>query len=84
MLKILTELLKAIVRIEKKVDSVLIRQDQSSWPHQPLNYGGQVCPLCKHKVDYIPINIPESAETLYYRKCGCVPKQTRLLNIGEK
>jgi hypothetical protein len=86
-------LLKAAVRIEKKVDELLkmvtlIAQQQTGTPippmPQPLNVPAQgVCPLCQNQVMYM--NTPSSPEEglVLQRVCGCEPASVDLNLTGD-
>ena len=83
---ILRELLKASIRIEKKLDETLsllrkvARSQQTIGPAmlQPLSNPGQnPCPLCQRRVMYQPIKLP-TQETVIVRICGCEPVVTEL------
>lgn len=79
---ILHEVLKAIIRIEKKLDELLRRQVDENAMHQPLNYHGQHCPLCKRPVRYVPVSSRSEGHYMV-RACGCEPMETELPVEGE-
>jgi len=68
---ILMEILKSALRIEKKLDELLKRRSDTDPPMQPLNYSGQICPLCNQPVKYTPVS--DGAVSTIVRTCGCVP-----------
>jgi hypothetical protein len=64
---VLKEVLRAAIRIEKKLDEVLkmiLKSSKSAGPGdlppmaQPLGALGQVCPLCQKPISYRPVNLP--------------------------
>ena len=85
------QLLKASLRIEKKLDELLndmsTREAKASGQSRirtPLNYSGQSCPLCQRPVVYQPVQMVglDGVETILVRVCGCEP-QTKELPIPE-
>lgn len=90
-MNLLAELLKAAVRIEKKLDEVMkmtMKSARSSTPGdlppmvQPLGTSGQGCPLCQRAVTYRPVNLPQLGQVVL-RSCGCAPVPTELPQQGE-
>ena len=81
------QLLKASLRLEKKLDELLndvaAREAKASGVPRariPLNYSGQSCPLCQKPVVYQPVQIVglDGVETLLVRMCDCEPKSKEL------
>lgn len=85
MLLLIKQILKAVVRIEKKLDEVLTLSLKAQTapgmlPLQlnPLNRPGQnPCPLCQQPVKYYPMII-EDGTTEVIRECGCKPQTIEL------
>jgi hypothetical protein len=83
---ILNQLLKAAIRIEKKLDETLILLRRLAKTQeavgltmlQPLSNPGQnPCPLCQKRVVYQPVVLP-TQEMVTIRICGCEPVVTEL------
>jgi len=89
----LSSLLKAAIRIEKKLDELLkltlpVAQKQSGSPVppmcQPLNNPSQgACPVCQQPIMYQGLVDPESGEQVPVRSCGCEPVIVKL-NQGDQ
>jgi hypothetical protein len=77
---ILSEILKATIRIEKKLDEVLVALKKASpaMVLTPFHFKGQACPLCGKKVEYQPVIRTEGVGHEMIRLCGCVPQATQL------
>jgi hypothetical protein len=65
-----------LIRIEKKVDEVMRRQDNDKAPRQMLHHTGQACPLCHSAVKYQPVQI--AGGEIIIRECRCEPTATEL------
>jgi len=72
------ELLKAVIRLEKKVDELMRRQDNDKAPRQMLHHTGQSCPLCHAAVKYQPYKPAELGREIIIRECQCEPTATEL------
>lgn len=89
----LRALLRAAIRIEKKLDELLkltlpIAQKQTGSPvppmPQPLNIASQgACPVCQQPVTYQGLVDPETGEQVPVRMCGCEPVVIQL-NQGDQ
>jgi hypothetical protein len=88
---ILKQLLKAALRIEKKLDELLgdtkelmVRNNGSVRFRAPFQVGKTVCPLCQKPVTYYPVQILglSGVEQILIRSCGCTP-QTQEMPIKE-
>ena len=64
------EMVEAVLRIEKKLDELLHRQE-SKTPIQPLAHEGQSCPLCSRPIRYVPLLPAKLGEIVMVRRCGC-------------
>lgn len=82
----LNQLLKAAIRIEKKLDETLILLRRLAKTQeavgltmlQPLTNPSQnPCPLCQRRVMYQPVVLPNQ-EKVIVRICGCEPVVTEL------
>ena len=75
-----TELVRALVRVEKKTDEALkmLKALAPQVPLQLLSNTGQTCPLCQNQVHYIPLP-GGGGETRTIRVCGCEPVPTQLV-----
>lgn len=73
--EMLTEVLRALVRVEKKCDEILKLQKTATPAAtvQPIHYGGQSCPLCQKPVVYLTLETGVGSPPETYRVCGCVP-----------
>ena len=92
---ILKQLLKAALRIEKKLDEVLKMADTAakaqgknlSFGPEPLSYATQSpCPLCRRPVVYQPVQILglNGVEQVLIRVCGCEPVASEMpINEGD-
>ena len=77
----LEHLMNALLRIEKKLDEVLVAQQATQkvepgrLPHilQPITQARQSCPLCQSPITYL--QAMEDGEEFITRLCGC-----RILN----
>lgn len=74
--------LKAVIRIEKKLDELLklvvpmAQKPGTAVPPlpQPLHIPNQgACPLCQQPVSYQNLVDPQSGEVVPVRLCGCEP-----------
>ncbi len=88
---LLLQLLKALVRVEKKLDEVLKLSLKASrgdgpgnLPAMPVPFGASgVCPLCQKPVSYRPVDLRVSPPTrVIIRECGCEPVPTELPSGG--
>lgn len=91
---ILKQLLKAAIRIEKKLDELLklstvqtssVANNTAVPMLGPLNQPGQSpCPLCLQPVVYQPVAVPPPPNVgggdhqVIIRMCGCEPQTTQL------
>lgn len=90
-MNLLLQLLKAAIRIEKKMDELLklglIEARQQRGPMitlEPLSYPTQsACPLCQKQVVYVPTSFPEVNGLVLIRVCGCEAKTNQLPIQGE-
>lgn len=75
-----TEILRELIRVEKKVDEALriLKTLAPQVPLQLLSHTGQTCPLCQNPVHYVPLPGGEG-ETRTVRVCGCEPAATQLV-----
>ena len=80
LLDLLREVLRAALRIEKKVDEILAYAKSKGHNTKPMHYQGEPCPLCQRKVEYMPVPISKT-EFQLIRICGCSPQQTQLNKI---
>jgi len=81
-------LLKAVIRIEKKLDELLklvlpIAQNQTGSPvpprPQPLNVPNQgACPVCQQPIMYQGLIDPATGAQIPVRVCGCEPVVVQL------
>jgi len=89
---VLEQLLKAALRIEKKLDELLrlsvTSADQGKAPGSlptmvtPMSAPHQVCPACNHKVMYMQVQLPPPMDRpVVIRKCECKPADA--LPVGE-
>ena len=90
-MNLLLQLLKALIRIEKKLDELLklglIEARQQRGPMtslEPLSYPTQsACPLCQKQVVYVPASYPDVPSLVLIRTCGCEPQTNQLPVQGE-
>lgn len=89
---LLLQLLKAALRIEKKLDEILrltVNRAQNSgdpfFPPQPLSNPVQgACPLCQRPIIIKPVAIPDLGIQVPVRVCGCEPQTNELpVNQGD-
>ena len=90
---LLAQILRALVRQEKKIDELMRALSDLSQkmqvPHfnPKLDQLNQVCPLCQQRVDYQPVMVPVpgSQETMevMVRTCMCEPRATKQPITGE-
>lgn len=88
---LLLQLLKAAIRIEKKLDELLKlslsqsrAQKGSAAQLEPLSYPTQsACPLCQKQVVYLPASFPDVPQLVLIRTCGCEPRTNQLPIQGE-
>ena len=85
---LLAQILRALLRIEKKQDNLLMQLHQLSVKSQVPSWGGQLndqnqtCPLCHKAVGYQPVlvKVPEKPDVtmeVMLRTCGCEPRATQ-------
>lgn len=87
---ILKQLLKASIRIEKKLDETLklmgeiVKAQQKGFvpPPTPMTQAQEACPLCHRSILMLPVTLKDSGDTVIIRECGCEP-QTNNLPMGE-
>ena len=96
MSSLLVQVLKAMLRIEKKLDEVLKLQMKSSrltsgptnpLAHhlEPMDYRTQsACPLCQRQVVYQPVEFQDHPGIVVIRLCGCKPQTMQLPIKGEE
>jgi hypothetical protein len=90
-MNLLMQLLKAAIRIEKKLDELLklglaeARSQKGPLASlEPLSYPTQsACPLCQKRVVYQPVSFPEVPHLVLIRSCGCEPQTNQLPIEGE-
>lgn len=84
--KALAEVLRSMIRIEKKCDEILklAKVESPGAVVQPLNYAGQVCPLCQRPVTYLSVEMGEGALPEPIRICGCHPAANKLADTGAR
>lgn len=88
---LLQQLVKAAIRIEKKLDELLKMGLAESRAHrgplvslEPLGYPNQsACPLCQKQVTYVPTSFPEVNSLELIRVCGCEARTNQLPIQGE-
>jgi len=91
---LLAQILRAAIRIEKKLDELLndvqkLLQAANRTPiRQGLDSQNTTCPLCARPVKYTPVHlsVPENPKVtmeVIVRQCGCEPKTTELPVQGE-
>lgn len=74
---LLAEILKGVLRIEKKVDEMLgAAKKANNLQTSPFNFKGQSCPLCLRPVRYIPVVRQDATGFDTIRVCGCSPQPT--------
>lgn len=82
--RVYRELLKAVNRIEKKLDEVIKRQDDEKSTRVPLQWQGQTCPLCAKPVKYLRKVVSnddgQPIDEVIIRKCGCEPTVTEMFS----
>ena len=92
MLTMLHQLLRAAVRIEKKLDELLkfvvtsqkVEQGQLPIQMQPLSNPVQgACPLCQKQVKYHRVVVPETGLYAVVRTCECEPPLNQLTTLKE-
>ncbi len=84
------QVLKAVIRIEKKVDESLrltlkaTETAQGNLPDrlQPLNDMGQSCPMCIRPIQYKTMEMAPGY-SVTFRECGCEPQPNQLPIKGE-
>lgn len=83
---VLSEILKAALRIEKKLDEVLVALKKANPAHvmTPFHFKTQACPLCQKPVEYIPVIRSEETGHEMIRVCGCNPQPTKLPHREEE
>jgi hypothetical protein len=91
---LLAQILRALIRLEKKVDnltgmvvSLSSKAEVPTWVHK-VDELNQVCPLCQQRVDYQPVNmnVPENPGTtmeVLVRTCSCEPRATKQPITGD-
>jgi hypothetical protein len=91
---LLAQILRAAIRIEKKLDELLndtqkLLQAASRTPiRQSLDSQNTMCPLCQRPVKYTPVQLqvperPDLTMEVIVRTCGCEPRTTELPVKGE-
>jgi hypothetical protein len=88
---LLQQLLKAAIRIEKKLDELLKLSLSGAKAQkgfmvslEPLSYPTQsACPLCQKQVVYRPVSLPDVPTLVLIRTCGCEPQTNQLPVQGE-
>jgi hypothetical protein len=91
---LLMQLLKAAIRIEKKLDELLKLSLKAGYGKatgvssvaqlEPLSYPTQgACPLCQKPVSYLPVSFQDVPNLVLIRTCGCEPQTTQLPVKGE-
>jgi hypothetical protein len=88
---LLMQLLKAAIRIEKKLDEILklnladARSKRGPLVNlEPLSYPTQgACPLCQKQVMYAPTAFQDVPNLVLVRVCGCEPKPNQLPVLGD-
>jgi hypothetical protein len=91
-LALLKLLLKASIRIEKKLDELLKLSLAESRTQkgvlvqlEPLNYPTQgACPLCQKPVVYVPMTFQDLPDPVLVRTCGCEAKTNQLPIQGDE
>lgn len=80
---ILRDLLRAAVRIERKLDELLraARLQNPQFMPLPLHTASQVCPLCQRQIVYASVLLDGGYEVV--RICGCiaVPEETAVNQV---
>lgn len=84
-------LLKAAIRIEKKLDELLrlgiagARAQRGVLVQlEPLSYPTQgACPLCQKQVVYVPMTFQDLPNQVLVRTCGCEPRSSQLPVQGD-
>lgn len=92
MIPLLTLLLKAAIRIEKKLDELLkmslatARSQKGPLAQfEPLSYPTQsACPLCQTKVSYVPMVFKDLPTPILVRVCGCEARTNQLPVQGDE
>jgi hypothetical protein len=90
---LLAQILRALVRQEKKIDALIEAvkslQVKSQVPvfTPKLDQLNQVCPLCQQRVEYQPVMVPVpgSGDTMevMVRTCMCEPRATKQPITGD-
>jgi len=91
MYPLLTLLLNATIRIEKKLDEILklVLEDARTKRGplvnlEPLSYPTQgACPLCQKQVKYFPVAFKDVPDLILIRVCGCEAKTNQLPVQGD-
>lgn len=81
LLLMLAELVRVLLRVERKLDWVMEVLAKDKKPIDlPLTMmaSQSTCPLCKQKVRYHPTRVDDICE-FPVRKCGCVPPNTEMV-----
>ena len=89
---LLQQLMKAAIRIEKKLDEILkldlaeARQQRGPLVSlEPLSYPTQgACPLCQKQVAYIPMMFTGLPSPVPVRVCGCEVQTNQLPIQGDE
>jgi hypothetical protein len=71
------EILKALLRVEKKQDEILKYAVSKGHQTTPMSYMGEPCPLCQRKVENVPHQLSEG-HFVVVRSCGCEPVNTQM------
>ena len=91
---LLAQILRALVRVEKKLDELLVESRSMmskaslATIRGPLDNQNQVCPLCQKAVTYQPVIVkvteqPGVTMEVMVRVCGCEPRATQQPIPGE-
>lgn len=85
---LLAQILRALVRVEKKIDELLVESrsmmSKAALPtiRGQLDNAHQICPLCQRPVTYQPVIVkvtdqPGLTMEVTVRVCGCEPRATQ-------
>ena len=85
---LLAQILRALVRLEKKLDELLVESralmSKATLPtiRGQLDNANQICPLCQRPVTYQPVimKVPDQpgiTMEVMVRVCGCEPRATQ-------
>ena len=84
-LSLLRVAVRALLRIEKKLDEtlILLSKQTTGVPLQGLNYTHQVCPLCHKTVEYYLVKTNDDNPEVA-RICGCTTQQSQYKNLAAR